>query len=164
MRDPKGYGRFQYATRDQRLAYRVSYGLMVGEIPEALQLDHLCRNTGCVNPYHLEPVTAAVNKARAAEAKTHCPSGHPYTEENTYRSPKGARVCRTCRSATQRADKDRRKEQRRARGPLPRVRPTHCKHGHAFDEANTYLYKGKYHCRACRAARERARTAAKKVR
>jgi hypothetical protein len=29
-------------------------------------------------------------------AKTHCPKNHPYTEENTYRSPSGRRICRTC--------------------------------------------------------------------
>lgn len=36
---------------------------------------------------------------------------------------------------------------------------THCKNGHAFDEANTYLNTRTGHrsCRACRATRERAR-------
>ena len=29
--------------------------------------------------------------------KTHCPLGHPYTEENTYRRQRGDRECRTCR-------------------------------------------------------------------
>jgi hypothetical protein len=29
-------------------------------------------------------------------------------------------------------------------------RPTHCKHGHPFDEANTYVTRvGKHQCRAC---------------
>jgi hypothetical protein len=27
---------------------------------------------------------------------------------------------------------------------------THCKHGHAFTEANTWLYRGRRHCRTCR--------------
>lgn len=37
------------------------------------------------------------------------------------------------------------------------ARKTHCKHGHPFDEANTYLRPGGGRtCRTCRAARERA--------
>lgn len=28
--------------------------------------------------------------------KTHCPQGHPYDEQNTYRSPQGRRHCRAC--------------------------------------------------------------------
>lgn len=37
---------------------------------------------------------------------------------------------------------------------------THCKHGHPFDEANTYIAKrGSRECRACNAARFRARKA-----
>lgn len=33
--------------------------------------------------------------------RTHCPSGHPYDETNTIRSP-GKRECRTCKNATAR--------------------------------------------------------------
>jgi hypothetical protein len=33
--------------------------------------------------------------------RTHCPSGHPYDEANTYTTPAtGERACRTCRAAT----------------------------------------------------------------
>lgn len=35
--------------------------------------------------------------------KTHCPQGHPYDEENTYRAPTGGRMCRKCRNAQKRA-------------------------------------------------------------
>ena len=28
--------------------------------------------------------------------KTHCPHGHEYTEDNTYRNKKGGRTCKTC--------------------------------------------------------------------
>jgi hypothetical protein len=28
--------------------------------------------------------------------KTHCPQGHPYSEENTYRTARGHRQCRAC--------------------------------------------------------------------
>ena len=38
---------------------------------------------------------------------------------------------------------------------------THCDHGHAFDRANTYVYRGSRYCRACnRAAKARKKAAA----
>ena len=36
------------------LAYRIAYKLMKGDIPNELEIDHLCRNKKCVNPAHLE--------------------------------------------------------------------------------------------------------------
>lgn len=46
------------------MAHRRYYEEQYGAIPYGLQLDHLCRNRGCVNPEHLEPVTNAVNTRR----------------------------------------------------------------------------------------------------
>ena len=86
-------------------AHKYFYLLLVGPVPEGLELDHLCQNRSCVNPKHLEPVTHSENirrspaaryaVSRSQSAKTHCPSGHPYSEENTYRN-KGRRYCRVC--------------------------------------------------------------------
>ena len=95
-----GYGQFWLSPRVQ-LAHRVAYELLVGPIPEGLELDHV-RARGrihrhCVNPAHLEPVTKLENQARGKKAtKTHCKRGHEFTPENTYRRPRGGRACRTC--------------------------------------------------------------------
>lgn len=61
---PSGYGQFRVGLGRAR-AHRFAYELLVGEIPEGLTIDHLCRNIRCVNPDHLEPVTAAENVRRA---------------------------------------------------------------------------------------------------
>ena len=41
-----------------------SYVYYKGEYDRTLEMDHLCRNTICVNPDHLEPVTRAENTMR----------------------------------------------------------------------------------------------------
>jgi hypothetical protein len=41
----------------------------VDPVPAGLMMGHLCRNHACVNPYHLEPVTATENAARRDRAK-----------------------------------------------------------------------------------------------
>lgn len=101
-----GYGQFQ-ADGQTRPAHRVVYEFFIGEIPEGLDLDHLCRVRRCVNPWHLDPVTRRINIIRGdapklQRTKTHCPHGHPYDAENTtfYR---GRRFCRACKRQRQRA-------------------------------------------------------------
>lgn len=116
--DPAGYGRFNAGRQGTVLAHRFAYQTLVAEIPPGLVLDHLCRVRNCVNPYHLDPVTAEVNTTRGeggAEqaARTHCPYGHPYTDENTYISPKsGSRCCITCKRIEAKQRQQRRRESR----------------------------------------------------
>lgn len=70
-------GRHGYATVKwqgvSRVAHRVVWTLLRGEIPRGLVLDHLCNVKHCVNPDHLEPVTNAVNIQRAWDGR-HCVS------------------------------------------------------------------------------------------
>ena len=98
-----GYGIIR--TDDRKfLVHRVYYEAVVGPIPQGLEIDHVCRNRACVRPLHLEPVTRLENIRRMIAAvgsyqsrKTHCPKGHEYTEENTYRRPGlNYRTCRAC--------------------------------------------------------------------
>ena len=48
-------------------AYREVYKAIKGDIAPKLALDHLCRIKPCVNPDHLEPVTATENLRRYRE-------------------------------------------------------------------------------------------------
>ena len=63
--DRCGYGQAYYDGRKRRVAHRLMYEAVVGEIPHGLVLDHICRNTRCVNPAHLEPITVGENVRRA---------------------------------------------------------------------------------------------------
>jgi hypothetical protein len=103
-----GHGLMYRAPHKKVAAHRFSYVLHGGVIPEGLVLDHLCRNTNCVNPAHLEPVTRGENTLRGDTItgnnlrKTHCKRGHPFTPENLWAHPTGARRCKTCESENQR--------------------------------------------------------------
>jgi hypothetical protein len=111
-----GYGAVAGRDRRQRLAHRSSYRLIVGPIPDGLQLDHLCRVRSCVNPAHLEPVTARENIRRSpihVGAAAACPAGHEYTAENTYRV-RGRRYCRECMRRRRREYRDRQRAAARA--------------------------------------------------
>lgn len=158
-KDWDGYGIFH--DRGSRRAHRWSYEQAHGAIPDALALDHLCRNPGCVNPEHLEPVTSRENTMRSPvapaainAAKDVCERGHDFTVLAS-----GRRVCRVCQAHHLRK-RNGWSSDRIASTPiaaLPGLR-SHCPHGHPYDDENTYRDKlGHRHCRACHRERERRR-------
>lgn len=108
----KGYGIFFLHGRTYR-AHRVGYAIKHNGLNSSLVIDHLCRNTACVNPNHLELVTNRENVMRGNLPKissarllqrTHCKSGHEFTVINTnhtaYKKKAGGtgamRRCKTC--------------------------------------------------------------------
>lgn len=96
------YGVFAIGKGNAFRAHRVGYSLIHGNTK--LELDHLCRNTACVNPKHLEPVTTIENVRRqyltnSTKTSTHCRNGHEYNETNSYVAnypSKSTKVCRIC--------------------------------------------------------------------
>lgn len=96
-----GYGRYGLHS-DYVYAHRFSYEYFFKAIPAGMQLDHLCRNTACVNPDHLELVTPQVNILRSNgisainARKITCINGHEFNLFNTYIDKNGKRYCREC--------------------------------------------------------------------
>lgn len=104
----RGYGK----TSEGLLAHRVCFTAFAGQIPDGLVLDHLCRNTSCVNPEHLEAVTQGENVRRGlagenSRRKTECPKGHPLSGDNLvpYKLKIGKRQCLICTNEHRRANR-----------------------------------------------------------
>lgn len=150
-----GYGTFNVGGKMVK-AHTFSYVRACGPFDSTLEIDHLCRSRACVNPRHLEPVAHRVNVRRGRSADpqhsiTHCPSGHPYDEANTYRTPSGTRGCLACRRDRSRALSQSR---RGTTGRTSNGLKTHCPAGHTYDAVNTFVDReNKRHCRACGRAR-----------
>jgi len=116
-----GYGRMYCGQGGRRneYAHRLVLEFAGIVISDGLTVDHLCRNTLCVNPDHLDVVTHRENVLRSQNPasmnakKTHCLRGHAFNEENTYRAPGNhgrTRKCKACaldRRAVSRAERAR---------------------------------------------------------
>jgi hypothetical protein len=107
--------------RRARKAHRVAYELRLGPIPPGLEIDHLCRETFCVRPEHLEAVTHRENMLRGVTAqKTHCTYGH----SSWRREARGTRQCRACEQQRGARRKAARHAACRAEGWMPPGRLT----------------------------------------
>ena len=105
------YGIFRYRGKNTQ-AHRLSWIIANGGIPDGLMVLHRCDTPLCVRPDHLFLGTQSENMKDAAAKKrlwqsrtTHCPQGHPYSEENTIVRPGGWRYCRICRREKDRISK-----------------------------------------------------------
>jgi hypothetical protein len=105
----QGYGSVGVGRRGQsaRAVHRVTYEALVRPLNAGEQVDHLCRNTLCCNPLHLEAVQPVDNVRRSTagqwqKRKTACPRGHVYDDANTAILPGNRRDCRECMRQRQR--------------------------------------------------------------
>lgn len=74
-RNRKGYGLINILGSSQ-LAHRVSFSLLVGEIPGSRLVCHTCDNPSCVNPCHLFLGTHKSNMDdKMAKGRHKCPRG-----------------------------------------------------------------------------------------
>jgi hypothetical protein len=92
------------------LAHRASYKIYKRAISDNMHIDHMCQNTLCVNPDHLQELTpsahASITWDRVLQGK--CKRGHIMDEKNSWIEKTGQKHCRRChadREARNRANK-----------------------------------------------------------
>jgi len=137
-----GYGRIT-VNKKSYLVHQYSYVIHNGTIPKGHYIHHLCHNKSCVNPKHLQAVTAKQHFVKhgsgIAEMHrkiTHCPAGHKYTKESTgYNNG----TCRYCKICVRKRDSIRQK-----------AKKTCCVNGHKYTpETVRYKADGRRVCKIC---------------
>lgn len=109
------------SKRRTLLVHRLVLTTFVGPCPEGMEA---CHNNGDEKDNRVENLRWDTRESNVRDCvahgthrstrKTHCPKGHPYTEENTYvlsnsRNGRTLRSCRTCSIARCRAYRNRNK-------------------------------------------------------
>lgn len=113
---PRGYAQVRLSEGGKsrsRTVHALVLEAFAGPRPDGLVACHADDNKADNSLANLRWDTHSANAADRVRngkdgqaAKTHCKSGHEYTEENTYRSKKG-RDCRTCRAARNHKSRER---------------------------------------------------------
>ena len=87
---------------DPKEAHRLLWQRTRGDIPDRMEVDHLCSTRNCLNLDHFDLVTHRENIRRGNgpcginARKAECLRGHPFDERNTWRTKDGRRKCRPC--------------------------------------------------------------------
>lgn len=165
-----GYAKFGWQTiADRKMhgatVHRVAWSSVNGDIPDGMQIDHLCRVRNCVRPDHLEVVTPRENTARSSAisaknmAKTTCPRGHPYSGVNI----DGKRICHECARNWMHGQLVRRNAAAGKETQLHSSQKTHCPRGHEYSGMRIGK-RGTYRvCGICDLAKVKAYQARKKA-
>lgn len=119
-----GYPTVTLSARDRRRTqqvHRIVAEAFIGPRPEGADIRHLDGNPRNNHVSNLAYGTRSENMLDEVHAgrhyqtrKTHCPQGHPYSVENTYKTKNNKRQCRTCVRTRARENQRRRAAERRA--------------------------------------------------
>lgn len=161
-----GYGEFQVSRGVKRQAHRILWILVNGPIPDGLLVCHTCDNPPCCNLDHLFLGTTrdnaldakakgrlrgnTVNSGQINRSKTHCPKGHPYSEDNVAHPKRSdgyvGRRCKTCHRLQE-------SKRYRSQHPLVYVAPPKPR---CIDCGCVLTNRGTQRCMSCRTAYRRA--------
>jgi len=116
--EKRGYMRIRLPGGGREGIHVFAYKFFVGPIPDGMTVDHICFNTACWRPDHLQLLTRSENAKRCRRAMAaRCKRGHPYTDARI----KGKRACLVCRRewarVWQREDRKRKREARLSNRP-----------------------------------------------
>lgn len=153
-----GYAQIGWQTSVGRwgvTAHRAAWVYAHGQIPEAMTIDHMCKNRRCVNVEHLRLLTNYENARRTAGRDWplgRCANGHPNSFLELF--PDGRVHCGICAREIWKGAAER---ERKAKLPkLPKPPRTHCRNGHEKSEQNTYIRpNGRKECSLCKQAHAR---------
>lgn len=108
---------WKHGVQASHLVHRLVLTTFVGPCPDGHESRHLDGDKANNHLTNLQWGTPSQNNydlvahgTHFNASKTHCPSGHPYDEENTYVHPHGRhRICITCRDSHNRRYRSMRK-------------------------------------------------------
>ena len=105
-----GYGSVSRYSYGVNRIHQLTFTLLVGGIPDGLEIHHKCGVRRCANPTHMQLLTHVEHMT----LRLACPKGHSFEGANLYIDPRGNRQCRACRAKAQRRYEKRRANALRA--------------------------------------------------